>query len=186
MHGDKDKSEIIRSILNSLEQNAGIAAVQPGSIARAFAEAVGSEISDLYSSLSFSLKQEGLSTASGRSLDLIGDLYNIARKDILDNSAAERQSFNIEFYIQTPYSIDIVIPKNTIVYTNVDNYSSKQYRFKLNGPVVIGASTTRAYGLVLPDFYDNTYTAPVGSLTRHNFVSPPGVVVYCNNLKEVY
>jgi len=186
MHGDKDKSEIIRSILSSLEQNAGIAAVQPGSIARAFAESIGSEISDLYSSLSFSLKQEGLSTASGRSLDLIGDLYNIKRKDILDNSASERQSFNIEFYIQTPYSIDIVIPKNTIIYTNVDNYSSKQYRFKLNGPVVIGASTTRAYGLVLPDFSDNSYTAPVGSLTRHNFVSPPGVVVYCNNPKEVY
>jgi len=186
IYGNKDKSQIVNSILASLQQNAGIAAVQPGSVARAFAEAIGSEISDLYSSLNFSLKQEGLSTASGRNLDLIGDLYNVKRKDIFDNIAAERQSFNIEFYIQTPYSVDIVIPKETIIYTNVDNYTTKQYKFKLNGPVVIGASTTRAYGLVVPDFTDNVYTAPIGSLTRHNFISPPGVVVFCNNPKEVY
>lgn len=186
IYGNKDKSQIVNSILSSLQQNAGIAAVQPGSVARAFAEAIGSEISDLYSSLNFSLKQGGLSTASGRNLDLIGDLYNVKRKDIFDNIAAERQSFNIEFYIQTPYSVDIVIPKETIIYTNVDNYTTKQYKFKLNGPVVIGASTTRAYGLVVPDFTDNVYTAPIGSLTRHNFISPPGVVVFCNNPKEVY
>jgi uncharacterized phage protein gp47/JayE len=186
IYGTKDKSQIVNSILDSLQQNAGIAAVQPGSVARAFAEAMGSEIADLYSSLSFTLRQGGLSTASGRNLDLIGDLYNVRRKDISDNAAAERQSYNIEFYIQTPYSVDIVIPKGTIIYTNVDNFSTKQYKFKLNGVVTIGASTTRAYGLVIPDFTDNTYTAPIGSLTRHNFISPPGVVLYCNNPKEVY
>jgi uncharacterized phage protein gp47/JayE len=186
IYGTKDKAQIVNSILDSLQQNAGIAAVQPGSVARAFAEAMGSEIADLYSSLSFTLRQGGLATASGRNLDLIGDLYNVRRKDISDNAAAERQSYNIEFYIQAPYSVDIVIPKGTIVYTNVDNFTTKQYKFKLNGTVVIGASTTRAYGLVIPDFTDNTYTAPVGSLTRHNFISPPGVVLYCNNPKEVY
>lgn len=186
IYGTKDKAQIVNSILDSLQQNAGIAAVQPGSVARAFAEAMGSEIADLYSSLSFTLRQGGLATASGRNLDLIGDLYNVRRKDISDNAAAERQSYNIEFYIQAPYSVDIVIPKGTIVYTNVDNFTTKQYKFKLNGNVVIGASTTRAYGLVIPDFTDNTYTAPVGSLTRHNFISPPGVVLYCNNPKEVY
>ena len=186
IYGTKDKAQIVNSILDSLQQNAGIAAVQPGSVARAFAEAMGSEIADLYSSLSFTLRQGGLATASGRNLDLIGDLYNIKRKDISDNAAAERQSYNIEFYIQAPYSVDIVIPKGTIVYTNVDNFSTKQYKFKLNGTVVIAASTTKAYGLVIPDFTDNTYTAPVGSLTRHNFISPPGVVLYCNNPKEVY
>lgn len=186
IYGTKDKAQIVNSILDSLQQNAGIAAVQPGSVARAFAEAMGSEIADLYSSLSFTLRQGGLATASGRNLDLIGDLYNVKRKDISDNAAAERQSYNIEFYIQAPYSVDIVIPKGTIVYTNVDNFTTKQYKFKLNGTVVIAASTTKAYGLVIPDFTDNTYTAPVGSLTRHNFISPPGVVLYCSNPKEVY
>ena len=95
IYGTKDKSQIVNSILDSLQQNAGIAAVQPGSVARAFAEAMGSEIADLYSSLSFTLRQGGLSTASGRNLDLIGDLYNVRRKDISDNAAAERQSYNI-------------------------------------------------------------------------------------------
>jgi len=186
IYGTKDKSEIVNGILNSLQKNAGITAVQPGSIARAFADAIGSEIADLYSSLSFSLRQGALSTASGRNLDLIGDLYNVPRKNISDAAAAQRQSFNIEFYIQKPYSVDIIIPKDTIVYTNVNNFSTKQYQFKLNGPVIIGAGTTRAFGLVIPGFNNDTFVAAIGSLTSHNAINPPGVVIFCNNTKEVY
>jgi uncharacterized phage protein gp47/JayE len=186
VYGSKDKSEILTTVLDSLEKNAGISAVYPGSIARAFAEAISSEIADLYSSLSFNLKQGALSTASGRNLDLMGDLYGIQRKEISDEASLERQSFNIEFYIPIPYSQTIIIPKNTYVYTDVDNFAVKQYRFKLNGDVIISAGITRAYGLVVADFSDNTYIAPRGSLTKHNFIAPVGVSVYCNNTKEVY
>jgi uncharacterized phage protein gp47/JayE len=185
-YGKKDQSQIVVDILESMQKNAGISAVYPGSIARAFAEAIGTEIAQLYSSLSFSLIQSDLSTASGRNLDLIGDLYGVARKTISDSSANERQSFNIEFILGKPYSRDITIPKGTYVYTNVDNFNIRQYKFKLNGDVTVVTGSTRAYGLVIPDFTDRSYTAPIGSLTKHSYVPPPGAIVYCNNPKEVY
>lgn len=186
IYGAKEKEEILISILDSLERNAGITAIYPGSIARAFAEAISTEIADLYSSLNFSLRQGSLSTASGRNLDLIGDLYGVVRKQISDAAAIERQSFNIEFLLQRPYSQAITIPINTFVYNNVESFTTKQYRYKLNGDVIIPAGATKAYGLVVADFEDNTYVAPRASLVIHNYVAPPGVVVFCTNPKEVY
>lgn len=186
VYGKKEQSEIVIEILDSLQKNAGISAVYPGSIARAFAESIGTEIAQLYSSLSFSIRQSSLATASGINLDMIGELYGITRKTISDASAVERQSFNIQFSIEKPHSADIIIPKNTYVYTDVDSFSVRQYRFKLNGEVIIMAGTTRAYGLVVPDFTDNSYTAAINSLTKHNFVPPAGVILYCTNPKEVY
>lgn len=186
VYGIKSKSDILVSILNSLQKDAGISAVYPGSIARAFAEAFSSEISDLYESLKFNIMQGDLSTASGRNLDLIGDLYGITRKNITDYTSQDRQSFNIEFFIDKPHSGDVTIPKDTLVYNDVSNFISKQYAFKLMGDVTIGRGTTRAYGRVEPNFSDNAYVAPVNSLTKHNYFSPAGVILFCNNPKEVY
>lgn len=186
VYGIKSKSDILVSILNSLQKDAGISAVYPGSIARAFAEAFSSEMSDLYESLKFNIMQGDLSTASGRNLDLIGDLYGISRKSITDYASEDRQSFNIEFFIDKPHSADITIPKDTLVYNDVSNFMSKQYGFKLSGDVVIGRGTVRAYGRVEPNFSDNAYVAPINSLTKHNFFSPAGVILFCNNPKEVY
>lgn len=59
IYGTKNKEEIINSILESLKKDAGITSVQPGSVAKAFADAIGTEIADLYSSLSFTLQQGG-------------------------------------------------------------------------------------------------------------------------------
>lgn len=186
VYGIKSKSDILVSILNSLQKDAAISAVYPGSIARAFAEAFSSEISDLYEALRFNITQGDLSSASGRNLDLIGDLYGITRKSITDYASEDRQSFNIEFFINKAHSSAITIPKDVLVYNDVSNFISKQYGFKLAGDVVIPTGSTRAYGRVEPNFSDNAYVAPVNSLTKHNFFSPAGVILFCNNPKEVY
>jgi len=186
IYGIKQKSEILVSILNSLEKNAGITAVYPGSIARAFAEAFSSEVSDLYEAFRFTASQSNLSTASGRNLDLIGDLYGVPRKSVTNFVAEERQSYNIEFFISKAHSTDIVIPKDTLVYNDVSNFVIKQYSFKLVRELTIPAGSLKAYGIVQPNFSDNAYVAPVGTLTKHNFIAPPTVVVYSSNPKEVY
>ena len=186
VYGIKSKSDILISILNSLQKDAGISAVYPGSIARAFAEAFSSEVSDLYEALRFNITQSNLSSASGRNLDLIGDLYGISRKSITDYASEDRQSFNIEFFIDKAHSTAITIPKDVLVYNDVSNFMSTQYGFKLAGDVVIPVGSTRAYGRVEPNFSDNAYVAPVNSLTKHNFFSPAGVILFCNNPKEVY
>ena len=186
IYGIKSKSDILINILNSLQKDAGISAVYPGSIARAFAEAFSSEVSDLYEALRFNINQSNLSSASGRNLDLIGDLYGISRKSITDYASEDRQSFNIEFFIDKPHSTPITIPKDVLVYNDVSNFISTQYGFKLAGDVVIPIGSTRAYGRVEPNFSDNAYVAPINSLTKHNFFSPAGVILFCNNPKEVY
>lgn len=186
VYGIKNKSEILISVLNSLERNANITAVYPGSIARAFAEAFSSEVSDLYESLKYTISQTNLSTASGRSLDLIGDLYGIPRKSVTDIVAQERQTYNIEFFLDKAHSTDVLIPAGTLTYNDVSNFTTKQYSYELAGDVIIPTGSLRAYGIVKPNFVDNSHVAAVNTLTKHNFIAPPTVIVFCNNPKEVY
>jgi uncharacterized phage protein gp47/JayE len=182
----KSKQQVLSSILTALQKNAGITATYPGSIAKALAEAMAVEIGDLYEAIKFSVDQTSLATASGRALDLIGDLYGVFRRSISTDLQDERSSFNIEFYISQPQPSSITIPSETIVFNDVTNFSSAQYQYRLSGPVVISAGTTRAYGRVVPNFASGDFTASKGSLTRHNFISPDGIIVYCVNTKEVY
>ena len=157
VYGVKGKSEILTSILNNLEKNAGITATYPGSIAQAFADAFSSEISDLYEAFKFSVSQSKLTTASGKNLDLIGDLYGIPRKSVSDFVAQERETFNIEFFINKAHSSDIIIPQGTLVYNDVSNFITKQYSYKVMGNIIIPTGSLKAYGIVKPNFSDNSY-----------------------------
>lgn len=186
VYGMKGKSEILANVLDSLQKNSDISAVYPGSIARAFAEAFSSEVADLYEAMRFTVSQSDLATASGRNLDLIGDLYGIRRKSITDQSASERRSFNMEFYLLNPHSQDVSIPVGTKVFNDVTSFVGKQYAYELSSAVTIPAGAKKAYGRVEPTFFDDSYVAPVGSLTKHNFSAPPAVTVFCTNPKEVY
>ncbi len=182
----KSKEQMLVATLNALQKNAGISAISPGSIARAFAEAIHSEISDLYNSLKVSIEQSNLSTASGINLDMIGALYNVQRRTISSELVPERVTGNIEFYLNTTHSSTVTIPKGTLVYNDTTAFSSTQYQYELNSDVVISTGNTRAYGSVKAKFADNNVTAARNTLVKHNFISPPGIIVYCNNPKEVY
>jgi uncharacterized phage protein gp47/JayE len=182
----KPRSEVLVQILNSLEKNAGITSVSPGSVARAFAEAVSDQVGDLYSILKYNIDQTMLATASGRNLDLIGELYSVKRKQVSADIVADRQVANVLFSISKPYSREIVIPRDTLIYNDVSADSSFQFNYRLVGDVTITASTTRAYGQIVPAFTNQAHTAAIGSLVRHNFISPPGVVLSVYNSKEVH
>jgi uncharacterized phage protein gp47/JayE len=182
----KSKQQILSNILSALQRNAGITATYPGSIAKALAEAMAVEIGDLYEAIKFSVDQASLSTATGRALDLIGDLYGVFRRSVSEEVQDERASFNIEFAISAPHSSAITIPSNTLVFNDVTDFSSNQYQYRLVGDVTIQLGTTRAYGRVVPNFMGNDFTASKNTLTRHNFISADGVVVFCSNPKEVY
>lgn len=182
----KTKDQILSKVLSSLQQNAGVTATYPGSVARALAEAMAIEIGDLYEAIKFNVEQTSLSTASGRSLDLIGDLYGVFRRSVSEDLQQERASFNISFSISAPHSSNISIPKDTLVYNDVTDFSTVQYQYKLVDNVSIIAGTTRAFGRVIPNFTSSNFTASKGTLTKHNFIAPGGIIVYCTNTKEVY
>lgn len=183
---NKTKDTMLVSVLDSLQKNAGISSVSPGSIARAFAEAITSEIGDLYSSFKLSVEQSTLSMASGRNLDAIGELYGVNRRTVSDEIMIDRVTSNIEFFLNKPYSSDILIPKGTLVFNSVDDFSDIQYAYELNEDIRIMAGLTRQYGSVKAKFSTNNITAARNTLVKHNYISPPGVVVYCSNPKEVY
>jgi len=182
----KTREQMLLATLDSLQKNAGINSISPGSIARAFAEAIHSEIYDLYNALKLSIEQSSLATANGANLDMIGALYNVPRRSISSELVSERATANIEFFIGKPYSAAITIAAGTLVFNDVNNYSSVQYMYELTGDVIIAAGNTRAYGSVKAKFADNNITAARNTLVKHNFIAPPGVVVFCNNPKEVY
>jgi uncharacterized phage protein gp47/JayE len=182
----KTKEQMLVATLDSLSKNANITSVSPGSIARAFAEAIHSEINDLYNSLKVSVEQSNLSTASGMNLDMIGSLYNVPRRTISSELVPERTTGNIEFFLNTTNTTTVTIPQGTLVYNDTTSFSSTQYKYSLSADVVIPAGNTRAYGTVKANFADNNITAARNTLVKHNFIAPPGVVVFCNNPKEVY
>jgi uncharacterized phage protein gp47/JayE len=173
-------------MMQALENNAGITATYPGAIARAFAESVAIEVGDLYDALKFAINQTSIATASGKSLDLIGELYGVRRSIISPEAEQERASYNIEFYISAPSPSNITIPQDTLIFNDVTEFAERQYQYKLVGSVTIVAGTTRAYGRIQPTFTSQDFTATKNSLTRHNFVSTDGTIIYCSNPKEVY
>lgn len=182
----KSKDAMLSAVLDSLQKNAGISSVSPGSIARAFAEAITTEISDLYSALKMSVEQSSLSMASGINLDYIGELYGVFRRSVTDDLILDRAVANIEFSINKAYTSDITIPKGTLVYNNVDNFNDIQRAYEVTEDIKIMAGLTRQYGSVRAKFPSNNITAPRNTLVKHSYISPPGVVVFCTNPKEVY
>lgn len=183
---NKSKDQILNQMIQSLQKNSSITAVHPGAIARAFAEAVSTETADLYQSLKFSIDQSSLSTAKGRALDLIGELYAVRRRSLAAEAEQDRASYNIEFFISTPQAGDIIIPKDTLIYNDVTSFSTQQYSYRLVETVTILPGTTRVFGRVVPNFEANDFTAAPGTLTKHNHVSADGTLVFCSNPKEVY
>jgi len=182
----KNRSEILSQMVNSLEKNAGITSTSPGSIARAFAEAVADQIGDLYSVLKYNIDQTMINTASGRNLDLIGELYSVPRKQITDTIASDRNLANVVFSIAKVYSKDLIISKGTTVYNDISNSSSFQFRYLLSGDVTIQAGSRKAFGQILPSSGNQAHTAAAGTLTRHDFITPPGVILSVQNVKDVY
>lgn len=172
--------------LDSLQRNAGISSISPGSIARAFAEAITTEIADLYSSFKISVEQSSLALASGKNLDAIGELYNVSRRSIADELITDRVTSNIQFYLTSPYSSDITIPSGTLVYNNVDNFNDIQYAYELSNSILIQSGATSVYGAVKAKYENTGITAARDTLVKHNFIAPPGAVVFCTNPKEVY
>jgi hypothetical protein len=110
----------------------------------------------------------------------------VQRKTISDQLVFDRSTANIEFFLDIPSSGDVIIPKGTLVYNDVSSFSSSQYSYTLSGDVIILSGMTKGYGAVQPNFQSNDYVASVGSLTRHNYISPPGSLVFCSNPKEIY
>lgn len=181
----KTKAEILREALRKLEKTTPISATSPGSVARAFTEAITNEISDYYDALDFQVAQSVISSAAGRALDLIGELYSVKRRTISQIIAIDRKVGAFYFYIDSATILDVIIPIGTEIYTASDSFVGRQLRYKTTNATTISVGQTRSFASIVPDFSDAIFTAAPNTLVIHGATSPPGVLIKCTNPKAI-
>lgn len=181
----KEPEVVLRSALQKLTATTPLTSVGPGSIVRALTEVVVGELGDMYALIDFNTSMTFLSTAQGRALDMIGRLFNVERKTLTQVANIEQTMGVFYFYLDSPYSDDIVIPAGTSVTTDAQGYIGDQYFYTTQDITRIPIGRTRAYASIRPTFTDSVFTAGANTLTRHNFVAPPGVTVKSTNPKPI-
>lgn len=181
----KNKTEILREALAKLEGMTPVKSTGPGSVARAFTEAISVELGDAYDAFDYSLNQSLLSTASGASLDMIGGMYNVRRKTVSELASVDKKVGAFYFYLDSPAGSDVNIPIGTKVYTQVDTFIGRQLSYETTAPTVIRAGRVRAWTSLKPSFSTAEYTAAANTLTIHDCPNPLGVVIRCTNPKSI-
>jgi uncharacterized phage protein gp47/JayE len=181
----KSHGDILRSALRKVEKQSDLTATGPGSILRSIIESVTSEIGDMFTAMDFNLSQTVVSTAQGRALDLLGALYGVTRRELSQITTINSTIAAFYFYLETPYGSNIVIPAGTRVFTATDDLIGRQFTYETTESVTIPAGQLYAYSGIRPKFTDSVFTAGAGSLSIHDFVSPPNATVFCRNAKPI-
>ncbi len=185
IYAKKTRAEILQEALYRLQSQTPITAISPGSIARAFTESITEQLGDMYDALEYNLAQSVLSTATGRSLDLLGQLYNVKRRTLSDLAATDAKVGAFYFALQSVHNEDVTIPGGTKVFTGVDSFIGRQLSFETSTDVTIPAGRTRVWASIRPSYNDSSFSAAPNTLLFHNFIAPPGVTVTCTNPKPI-
>lgn len=187
MYLNKTADEVLAEALYKVKNNTTITSVGPGSVARAIIEAITSEIGELYSILDFNTSLYFISTAQGKYLDLMGDLFGLARKT-LSNAAAFDKSLGVfYFYLDSPYSQDIIVPSGTQVSTSTTGTVGLSFSYATVDIITIPAGRTRTYATIRPLFTDAVFSAGVGTLTviSPSFTQPVSTTLKAYNPKPI-
>lgn len=181
----KSPGDILNEILQKLITNTPFTSTSPGSLIRAFSEAISTELGDIYDIMDFNLNQQLVSTATGSALDNLGSLYNVTRKTVNNLAAVDKSLGAFIFFLKTAVAFDVKISKGTNVYTDATSYVGRRFSYHTDADVTIAAGRTRAYAGLIPNFNDTVFTAGPNTLTLHDFPSSPNALVYSTNPKEI-
>jgi uncharacterized phage protein gp47/JayE len=182
----KEKTDILRHALQKLQKKTPVTSIGPGSVARGLAETVINELGDFYSIMDYNVAMTLISSAQGRALDLMGELYSVQRKQIGQVATLEQQVGAFYFYIDEPYNEDILIPQGTLVSTDSNNYIGTQYTYVTTSAAQIRAGRLRVFVPIAPDFADSVFTSGANTITRHNIDQPlEQPTLKCTNPKTI-
>lgn len=186
VYAKKNRDEILRHALRKLERETDINAIGPGSVARSITEVVTNEIGDFYETLDFNTAMGVVSTAQGRSLELIGRLYNVERKRLGEIATLDERRGSFYFYIEGPSSQSVTVPAGTGVYTD-ESYLGRRFRYATTQDAVIAPGRLRAYVGIRPQFNDSVYTVGADKLVKHDYDQSDRdePTVYCTNPKPI-
>jgi len=181
----RDRNEVLRSAIQKVENRSTLNSVGTGSVLRAIIESITSEIGNMYDAMDFNISQSVVSTAMGRSLDVIGELYGVIRKQITNTNLLSDSDSAFYFYLTSPYGSDITIPSGTQVYTGTSGLIGSTFKYETTKDITIPAGELYAYVGIRPLFSDSTFTAGVGTLILHDFVPPVGATLNCTNNRTI-
>lgn len=183
----KNKDQILNDALRKLQKKTSITSISPGSVARSLTEAIAQEMGDLYGIMDFNLSLADISTAQGRTLDMIGVLYNTRRKTLNDIAVIDKSSGAFYFYLEAPYTSTITVPIGTRIYTSLDNAVGQQFTYATTDTVTLPAGRTRVYATIRPEFGDAVFTAGANTLTviDPSFTQPSGTTLKATNPKAI-
>lgn len=185
MQATKSKDEILRQALYKLQRSTPVTSIGAGSVARSLAEVIVDELGDLYAAMDYNTSMSLISTASGRALDLLAELYSMERKTLGDIASTEQLVGSFLFYLDSPHTSDVQIPSGTRVATDTTNFIGREYSYTVLDTVVIPAGRTRVFARIRPLFSDSTFTAGEGTITTHNVTTAPEVELKCKNIKTI-
>lgn len=178
----RDRADLLRAALNKLTRKTSITNVGPGSVARAFTEAITDEIGNLYTTLDLNMAETSVTTASGQALDLFGEVYRLPRKKLSDLATLDQSLGNFYFYVDDPAPFNIFIPAGVRVTTSTSfSEDVTMYSYYTNTEAVIEVGRRRGYTSLRPATSDSVFTAGAHTLVKHNFIHASGIFLQCTN-----
>ena len=135
-YSKKSEAEIVNDILIEVVTNVDdVTDVNVGAVLRKLAEALGIEVSDLYTQLDEIYNGTRIDSATGTDLDNLAALLGITRKE-----GTKSQGY-VTFIRRTPTSSDFTIPSGAIISTQ-PNTGETQLRYAVKNNTTFSATIT--------------------------------------------
>jgi len=153
----KNYDTLLRESLDHLRTNTDVTLLTPGSTARALVEAPDRHIADFHDMLEVNLAAVYLSTARGPYLDLLGEMFGLARRPPIVANIQESDS-NIKFYVKTG-----------TLYERLPHPTNLNMGLIPSGTQVMSTDTTITYtvdrDILFPRSAMHTWVSAIASLT---------------------
>jgi uncharacterized phage protein gp47/JayE len=187
----RSRQEILRRLENKLPKLTDYTYLGEGSIIRGILEAISIEVGSVYSVLNYVYMQGVVTEATGISLDALGALYGVVRRQV--SSTASQTAFYFYLANSPNHQSGIpsanadqafIIPNETIVRTS-DDLIGDIFSFKTMSSVSFAQGDSVHYVNITPDSGTlRTNIAPY-TLRVHNYTGVGSTNLYCTNPIEL-
>jgi phage-related baseplate assembly protein len=187
----RNRQEVSKRLLQRLPQLTDMTYQGEGSIVRAIMETVAMELGNAYSIVGLSWTQQLVATATGASLDSLGMLYGVSRRQI----SYEEEHSSFYFYLASSpthqagvpnmvASQGFTIPQGTLV-TVSDDVVGDTYAYSTTSSVVFSQGDSIHYVTIAPVEGTMTKNMAPHTLRFHNYDGTGAANVYCTNPLEL-
>lgn len=170
-----DVNIALQDSLDTLNSNTGITQTTPGGKARAILEIMATEHGRLAESFDIEIAEAFVRTASGDSLDLIGELVGVTRKEA-QKASVDASHGNVRFYVisgtfgDITGGVPVTITKGTqITAETTIAGTTRAVTYITSEDVELGTSATEVYASAISRDSGSRASTGAGTINNHNF-----------------